>query len=273
MAATRLDHPIFISAEQIRRREFVTTRRGYDPDQVRAYLEELAEQVELMGSMVREARLEAETAVRAASQPPVDPYERLASRVASVIKEADETAERLRVEGRREAERFMAEARADADRIRTDAQAKAEQARTEAELALGRAREQADRTISGLATRREALVDQLAHMQERLLGVARELEATIEAPMQPDGQDDPDALALEPDPPQVRDAVVDVRTGGDRDESSGEVRRIVADDILDGLDDPAYEELWDGTEAIALDVPDIPPLDLSWDDDDTSGSS
>jgi len=45
MAATRLDHPIFVSAEQIRRREFVTTRRGYDPDQVRSYLEELASQV------------------------------------------------------------------------------------------------------------------------------------------------------------------------------------------------------------------------------------
>jgi hypothetical protein len=51
------------------------------------------------------------------------------------------------------------------------------------------------------------------------------------------------------------------------------VRRVVADDILDGLDDPSYEELWDGTEAIQLEVPDIPPLDLSWGDEDGTGSS
>ena len=33
MSATNLDLPVLISAEQIRRREFVTIRRGYDPDQ------------------------------------------------------------------------------------------------------------------------------------------------------------------------------------------------------------------------------------------------
>ena len=30
-----LDLPLLPSAEQIRRREFATVRRGYDPDQVR----------------------------------------------------------------------------------------------------------------------------------------------------------------------------------------------------------------------------------------------
>jgi hypothetical protein len=46
---------------------------------------------------------------------------------------------------------------------------------------------------------------------------------------------------------------------------------IRADDVLD---DPSYEDLWDGTEAIRLEVPDIPPLDLSWgmEDDDKNGS-
>ncbi len=265
MAATRLDHPVFISADQIRRREFVTTRRGYDPDQVRIYLEELAEQVDLMASMIREARLEADSALRAGLQP-ADPYERLAARVASVLREADETADRLRVEGQREAERITIEARTDADRIRTDAQAKAEQARTEAERALRDARDQADRTISGLATRREALVEQLAQMQERLLGVARELEAAIESPMQADDAAGGDTEEVSPE------RVVDVRGPED---PGGDVRRIVADDILEGLDDPAYEELWDGADAMQLEVPNIPPLDLSWGDgdDERNGSS
>jgi DivIVA domain-containing protein len=291
MAATRLDHPALASAEQIRRREFVTTRRGYDPDQVRNYLEEIAEQVELMNAMVREARMDAEAALGAAAQPSVDPYERLAQRVSSLIREADETAERLRIEGRRDAERIMLEARTDAERIRTEAQTQAGRARAEADIALHRAKEQADRTISGLATRRQALVEQLAQMQERLLGVASDLEAAIEVPMDatgPEGDDRPDgedpSVASSEDGDLAApgaatageagaEAIVDVRTPDDASPPHGEVRRIVADDILDGLDDPSYEELWDGTEAIQLEVPDIPPLDLSWGDEDGTGSS
>jgi DivIVA domain-containing protein len=296
MAATRLDHPVLVSADQIRRREFVTTRRGYDPDQVRNYLEELANQVDLMSALLRDARLEADAAVGAASPPTVDPYERLAQRVASLIREADQTAERLRLEGRRDAERIMLEARGDADRIRTEAEVQAGRAQAEAEMALHQAREQADRTISGLATRREALVDQLAQMQERLLGVARELEEAIDVPvdMPEDGLDwtggtavaaDEDAPSpwangsdpAAPEPTGESDenpALVDLRPAEEREAAHAEVRRIVADDILEGLDDPAYPELWEGTEAIQLEVPDIPPLDLSWgDEDDATGSA
>jgi DivIVA domain-containing protein len=290
MAATRLDHPVFTTADQIRRREFATARRGYDADQVRHYLEELADQVELMSSMLRETRMEADAAIRSGAQPAMDPYERLAQRVASVIREADESADRLRTDGRRDAERIMLEARSDAERIRSEAQTQAGRARAEADLALHRAREQADQTLSGLATRRQTMVEQLSQMQERLLGVARDLEAAIEAPgdeAQPEGGPDADAASTSAfaapvpidgeDRPAgageaVADRVVDVRTEADHGEADVPVRRIVADAILDGLDDPAYEELWDGTEAIQLEVPDIPPLDLSWGDDDQKGS-
>ena len=37
-----LDLPLLPSAEQIHRREFATVRRGYDPDQVREYLQGVA---------------------------------------------------------------------------------------------------------------------------------------------------------------------------------------------------------------------------------------
>lgn len=251
MSATELDLPVLISAEQIRRREFVTIRRGYDPQQVRDYLEQLAGQVDMMASMIREARLEADAALRDNAQPKVDPYERLAQRVASVIREADEAAERLQMEGRRDSERMLEEARADADRIRTDAQSKAEEARDTAERSLREAREQADRTLSGLSTRRETLVEQLSQMQERLLGVARDLEATIEMP---------DA-----------GEIVDVTSG---EEPSGPVNVFGEPDDTSfadpdsGLDDPSYEELWEGAQSLQLEMPEIPPLDLSWEDPD-----
>ena len=165
MSATNLDLPVLISAEQIRRREFVTIRRGYDPDQVRAYLEQLADQMELMRVLLRDAQAEAETANRTISQPRQDPYQQLGERVASVIREADHVAETIRGEAHRDAEKVAREARADADRIRTDAQSKGEEARARADAAVRAAREEADRTIAGLATRRDALFDQLASMQ------------------------------------------------------------------------------------------------------------
>lgn len=303
MSATNLDLPVLISADQIRRREFVTIRRGYDPDQVRAYLEQLADQVELMRVLLREAQQEAETATRTSSLPQEDPYDKLAQRVSSVIREADKTAETIRADAATDAERLSREARADADRIRTDAQAKAEEARSLADEAVRNAREQADRTIAGLSTRRDALVDQLASMQERLIGVARDLESAM------DVQVTLPALA------SIEELFGDATSGRERrgdaspsngtsasaatheallptDETSDETSNETSNETVGDTEppivigeaanpafdhtpqgeepymDPSYEELWEGTDAMKLDLPDIPALDLDWGEED-----
>ena len=310
MSATNLDLPVLISAEQIRRREFVTIRRGYDPDQVRAYLEQLADQVELMRVLLREAKAEAESAARTTAQPRHDPYEQLGERVASVIREADRVAETIRSEAHRDAEQLTRDARADADRIRTDAQATAEDARARADAAVRSAREEADRTIAGLATRRDALVEQLASMQERLIGVAHDLESAMDVKVTL-----PDIAAIEEllDEPSERNGrngdrsaphedgpTSDVETWDGLDASDptsvppadpgdvssgwgpsapapsgGREPMIVVGEaeggpVNDGpsILDPAYEELWDGTDAMKLDLPDIPALDLDWGEGD-----
>jgi DivIVA domain-containing protein len=284
MSATNLDLPVLISPEQIRRREFVTIRRGYDPDQVRDYMEQLADQVALMQTLLREARQEAEAALRATERPRIDPYEELAKRVSGVIREADAAADQIRGGAFRDAERMTHEARADADRIRTDAQARAEELRAAAEAASQDARAQARRTIAGLAERRDALVEQLAAMQERLVAVAHDLERTIEieGPPTPESEvaaEVTDAEAAEaedasaaseppasstvappPPPPSEPERVIDVTEAEDAHPTptgSGE-------DLFSELDDPAYEELWEGTQAMRLEMPDIPPLDLDW---------
>jgi DivIVA domain-containing protein len=284
MSATNLDLPVLISAEQIRRREFVTIRRGYDPDQVRAYLGQLADQVELMRILLRDAQAEAETSRRTPSQPRQDPYQLLGERVASVIREADHVAETITSEAHRNADDLTREARADADRIRTDAQAKAEEARSRAEHAVRTAREEADRTIAGLSTRRDALVDQIASMQERLIGVARDLESAM------------DVQFTIPDIPAIRDLLDEPAEGTPADENgtpptvapSGDAGDDAADPIeveasavrepaiavTEAGDeeprvlDPFYEELWEGTGAMQLD---IPALDLDWGDIDDEG--
>lgn len=309
MSATNLDLPVLISAEQIRRREFVTIRRGYDPDQVRAYLEQLADQIELMRVLLREAQ--AETAIRTTSQPRQDPYEQLGERVASVIREADHVAETIRGEAHSDAEQVTREARADADRIRTDAQSKAEEARARADAAMRTARREADRTIAGLATRRDALVDQLASMQERLIGVAHDLESAMDVKVSlPDIASIRDLLdgSEERDTSNVNEVGSSSGSGFGSGFESGMPHETETPDALDASDaptdpagppiegadpvglreptvvvgearddddddgpnslDPSYEELWDGTDAMKLDLPEIPALDLDWGDAD-----
>ena len=291
MSATNLDLPVLISADQIRRREFVTIRRGYDPDQVRAYLDQLADQIELMRVLLREAQQEAETAIRTSAQPHEDPYEKLAQRVAGVIREADLAAAAIRTEAATEADRVTIDARVNADRIRTDAQATAEEARSRADDAVRSAREEADRTIAGLSTRRDALVDQLATMQERLIGVARELESAMDVNVtlpaieslneMSDESKQTDERAPEGGAPATEGSAwaADAMT----DHVDAEAAVTAAEDPIvlgeaesafdeapeeEPLMDPSYEVLWDGTDAIKLDLPDIPPLDLDWGDQD-----
>ena len=289
MSTTNLDLPVLISAEQIRRREFVTIRRGYDPDQVRGYLEQLADQIELMRVLLRDAQAEAQSALRTTAQPRRDPYQQLGERVASVIREADQVAETIKTEAHRDAELVTRDARAEADRLRTDAQAKAEDARSQAETALRIAREEADRTIAGLSTRRDALVDQLASMQERLIGVARDLESAMDVQVAiPDFASIKD---LRPEPDELEGSMEDQDTGPNgtapsasaadpaeteadletgSEASAGREPAIVVGEAGDdaGDDDPSIldpsnEELWEGSDAMKLD---IPALDLDWGD-------
>ena len=292
MSATNLDLPVLISADQIRRREFVTIRRGYDPDQVRAYLDQLADQIELMRVLLRDAQQEAQSAIRISAQPHDDPYEKLAQRVSGVIREADAAAETIRSEAATDADRLTREARADADRIRTDAQAKAEEARALADQAVRSAREEADRTIAGLSTRRDALVDQLASMQERLLGVAQDLESAMDVQVtlpalasieelfgETNGRND-NASSAWAVPPRATAAEPGDPTGeamdGPADEAEhpiviGEAAGPAYDHTPEDeepLMSPSYEELWEGTDAMKIDLPDIPALDLDWGEED-----
>ena len=62
MPTSDLDMPLLPSAEQISRREFATVRRGYDPQQVRAYLTSIATQVGTLERELSRLRLEAGSA-------------------------------------------------------------------------------------------------------------------------------------------------------------------------------------------------------------------
>ena len=251
MPTSDLDMPLLPSAEQIRRREFATVRRGYDPQQVRAYLTSIANQVGTLERELSQLRLEVGSAAARSDQmaepaEPVvtssdaaaaaDPYDALSKRFANLIEMADQEAESILENARSESARALDEARSEADRIRVDAQAHAEEARQEGTDLLERARTESDRLLMGLAERRRALVTQLEGMREKLVAVADDLAVPIEEAARADAEDTDLA---------------------DHDDADVEAETDV---------DPRYEDLWVNKEE-SLQIPDLASIDLDLDDE------
>jgi cell division initiation protein len=289
-----LDLPLLPSADQIRRRKFATVRRGYDPDQVDDYLKQVAEQVEALETDLRDERLNAARQPPSGAEVPAErpaamsmtpsltaaapeseeaAYERISKRFASVLKSADEEAQKLIEQARAESTKLLEDARAEADRIRVDAQANAEQARTTSAAELAKAREEADRVLGGLEQRRESLLGQMHEMQSRLLAVAQNLEIPdadqaqgahtsgeqptpspqpASAPASTGPADGAGAAPPEPAKEPVKEpAPVPVGQAATEGETV----------------DPRYEDMWASTESRPVDIPDLSSLDIDFDDE------
>ena len=186
------------SAEQIRRREFATVRRGYDPGQVRIFLASVANEIELLERELSELRLEVgstaardEPMVDTASLRPAteDPYESLSKRFAGLIETADQEAEKILENAKAEAKRTLDEATSEADRIKVDAQAHAEEGRQKVANLLERATTEADRVLTTLGERRRNLASRLEEMRAKLIAMAEDLATPLEEGAQIDTDD------------------------------------------------------------------------------------
>jgi cell division initiation protein len=290
-----LDLPLLPSADQIRRRKFATVRRGYDPDQVDDYLKQVAEQVEALETDLRDERLTAARQPPSGAEAPVErpaamtmtapattgapeteeaAYERISKRFASVLKSADEEAQKLIEQARAESTKLLEDARAEADRIRVDAQANAEQARTSSATELAKAREEADRVLGGLEQRRESLLGQMHEMQSRLLAVAQNLEIPDDADQPPGAH----TSGVQPTPsPQPSSAPTSTRPADGADAASPEPAKepvkepapVPVGQAATEAEtvDPRYEDMWASTESRPVDIPDLSSLDVDFDDD------
>jgi DivIVA domain-containing protein len=123
--------------KQIRARQFQRVRRGFDPEQVRVFLDEVATQMEQVISELRFAREEAEAASRRAAP---DPYAQLGSHVAELVRGAEEHAARVRREAQEHADRQVSEASEIAEQTKREAEDHAKQVRAEADAAAERSR-------------------------------------------------------------------------------------------------------------------------------------
>src|SRR3954453_7312733 len=201
------------NAGSVRAREFATVRKGYDPDQVRSFLDHVATWLDDLETDLASARAEAAAAraTHAAAPTPAppapppepqDPYAALGTRVAELLRSAEDHAKRIRDEAEASSERMLEEARAESLRMRTRAQEEAEalrqaaqehadvarrsaqeeadRVREEAANALETARVEAERTVAGLFERRSVLAAELHATRSRLLGIVTQLEEESE---------------------------------------------------------------------------------------------
>jgi DivIVA domain-containing protein len=189
------------SPEQIRNRQFVWVRKGYDPEQVQDFLGQLADLVDSVEAELRAAREELQKASSQQGTARDEAYTELAKRMADMLqmadahaetvrKDADQQGAQMRSEAAAESERTRKEAEADAERVRRDAQAdaerviressvQAEQLRRENEEAMRKARTEAEHIVSVLSTRRDMLLQEVQSTRERLLGVLDKVNQAV----------------------------------------------------------------------------------------------
>jgi DivIVA domain-containing protein len=172
--------------------KFSTIWRGYDPDEVKAYLKRLAGRMHVLEHNASELESELEQARKQKGSAPDEAargeaFEKIAHDLADLLRSFDEDMRKMRTEGKAEADRIVAEAKAEADRIRVDAQTNAEEVRTEAERAAKEARAKADELLSGLESRRSSLLVEMRALKDRMLDAAKKMTPATDAEHPADG--------------------------------------------------------------------------------------
>lgn len=251
------------SGEQIRQREFATVRRGYDPNQVRAYLVALAAHVDALERSLADARGRIAEYEATPHEADDDAYERLSKRFAGVLATADT-----------EAEQIVEQARDEAARIKAEARTRAEEVRIRSSQSLIAAQQESDRMLANLAERREAMLGQLHEMQSRLLSVADDLEVAIQPSAPPAA---PPAGSVEPagsGDPSPRPAAPPQATRSQTEAASLPIEELwVASEAVPSHADSGLDGLFDepATEDDLPDLPDLSDLDLDLDDEPGTG--
>ena len=186
---------------EIRNRQFVWVRKGYDPDKVRDFLSQVAKMVEGLETELNRTRTELDRYSRQKGAAREEAYHELANRMADVLRMADSHAENIRREAEQEVNRLQVEARAQAeqtrkqseqdaektrreaaahaDRIKREAAAEAERIRRENQEAMRKARSEAEHIVSVLASRRDVLLAEVNSTRERLAAILEKVNATV----------------------------------------------------------------------------------------------
>jgi len=170
------------SPDAIRSMTFRTAKKGFDPDDVTAYLDRLAADVEVLHNRIAQLQATVDEAARAPAPsttapfvddadlaplelrlpgPPVaapaEPEDQLGERVAELIRMFEENVRAAEESAKEEADALIAKARGEADDIRREARLAREEAVADAAAIVSSARSDADRMQSDAQARAEEL--------------------------------------------------------------------------------------------------------------------
>ena len=175
---------------EISKREFLVSLRGYDRDEVDAFAKEVAQEL---------TRLRNELAAASASGPaqgapivaaPVNTkaYERVGEDTSKILLAAEQVGEQIREKARREAAELTTDARAEAEKIKREADVQ---------------RKEAEDDLRKLREARTVLATQLEDVGQRLAESVARLRAPVEAAGPPSAKPATATPPLAPAPPKA----------------------------------------------------------------------
>lgn len=275
--AASLSRPDPTSPASVAEAGFSTARRGYSPDEVRAFLTSVS--AELRRLQERERQLEAELRAARAAMPGRAELDdetvakQLGEETLRVLQTARESAAQIKVRAEESAARALREAHDEANRLRQDAEVDAArrrqdaQSEAEAEVAVAKqqgremvneARAYRERVLADLERRTKLArqhIEELAHGRERLLQVferARLVAVDVTSELQAIAEPD-EYVNFSPTTGPVPLMV------------PGSPRPPSRDDQMRGPDVPR-DEPGDATAALSVDLGGARPFDAAADD-------
>ncbi|HSL67471.1 MAG TPA: DivIVA domain-containing protein [Actinomycetota bacterium] len=158
---------------------FTQVLRGYDPEQVRGYFLQLSARIDTLERELDDAVSQRDAARRRYSMAKDDAYGQLASRMADLLRVADQQAEKIRRDAEEEARHRVDEARHLAAQIQRESEGEAERLRQQALDVLRKAETDRDRVLGGLTASRDAVVAELQATREHMVTVIQQLEVAM----------------------------------------------------------------------------------------------
>ncbi len=225
-------------ADDIYHPEFAVVLRGYDPEEVRAYVINVANHIEGLQRQLSDSREALEAARRQTAMAKEAAYQQLGQHMADLLHHADQEAERLRREGADDARRRMSDAQREADQLRRTSEESAEELRRRGEEMLWKAKTQTERVLGGLALRRDQMLHELEGTRERLGALVGQLDGTISVTQEEAERD--------------QSAVQDVTA-----EAEAAMREVQEAAVAPASDTRQTDQLLDSMEGFDLVLPDI----------------
>ena len=175
-----------LAPDEVARHTFATSRRGFDPDEVRAYLENLAKGLRELAEREQEFRRELEDAERRAANPVINEETltaALGQETARVLHSAHEASSEMLNKAQAESDRLLTDAREEiaATEARVSAQLsdRAQEAEMVAADVRQRAQEEATSTTEAARTEVEAMIAQARSDCRDMIDEAQALRARV----------------------------------------------------------------------------------------------